>query len=1062
MAARRWIAAGLAVSIASASLGAVARQRSEADPEHPVRAATAASSVAASGMVVSLLAAATSGQPVQAGVEQGFYVDVLGTEPIAAVELWVGDAPVAREVLARADVEHASRLAWTPSEPGDALVVARALDVQGREAQSNPVALRVVPPSSIVGYVPLMSQAGDTLAAVAEREAVDVEALRVLNPDVPADATIPVDSELIVPRMPTGPMPIGTVGTAAAREPEDEPSLPPLPTGVARATAPSLRVDTGDCSATVTAAGDDVTGDVVLWEMGPAGESMVPVVELEVGGEPTRVAIGPGVHTFVASRSVDGATRAWSALVGATGQDDCAPGWTGEVAIVDGVVAADGTGVDHAYLYVSSGPGQWVRVPEEGFVPRTPSGFDFSEHLPDLSGSFQVEAWGWANGALVPLGEGAFTPQQAEPSRLTIDGLPEITLRWYEPNEGTGPETLSTGGEIESIDSTWGEQRFRWSTPLPGVTSLLVQVSHSTFAEGAGPRPDGLVLQHTLANPAQQGTFGIDFDALEVIDFRPGVDRRRIASSDAVDAHTGYGDVVVLDESLFGPPATASETQPDLDPLDDFPLGGGNDFVVRVVPLISDQYLGVVSNEVALTLDSSPEPQDGESSYELDVELTKQPTPPDLRYATCWQFRGWTDDAAVAAALAQEDVALADNPLASLSPTKAMVAFRTLYPYRFWTWFLDNVGSDTPICGGCWSVHGARFALAGGECQPETGFVDAVFGGFKQLVSSLSRAWSALKAAVVKAVVTATGCTELGDAAADVCGKVAEVALNAALVAVGVPPSLPDWEQLVALAEGEIAALGVALLSDLGVPCDESTVVAQMSDTPELTCEGAIKAMLGEGMEQIQQLHRDTGNAMGFGFPPLMKVEPHPRGQVGPAEVKLTISPTKFSASAGGKTCSALVTSSSSWAPKPYPTSLLGTPRPIFFSTDVVIPASVSQSSGEATSFFIIRPSPVTGTTFDKIMLRLPDLPFDPAQPFRYGTASKTYLLYPPADWDPVLVGGFSKGHGSASWRRHPYHWSLLHVGAELKLGFLSSCASTEFRTWRLQGVFGAPLVASS
>ena len=1062
-----WLAAGLAVTVAGASLGTVARARSDDGGLVP-RVTAPAIDVAPSGMVVTLVSAAASGQPVAAGVEQAFYVEVLGTEPVAAVELWVGDGPVAREVLAGDAVEHATRLAWTPVDaPGAVIVVARALDTEGSEAQSNPVALHVVDPEPVVAYVPVVAQAGDTLEAVAQRAAIDVEAIRVLNPSV-RNGTIPAGVELIVPTIPTGPLPLPVDAPASTARGEDAErlTLPPLPDGIERMTPLGLHVEADECGAAGRASGDDLAGDVVLWEIGPEGDAMVPVAAMDVEGEPVRVAIGAGEHTFVASYSVDGVTRSWSALTAVAGAAECAPGWSGEVRLLDGVVPVVDSDVDRAYLYVSWVPGRWVRVPETGFVARTEAGFDFSEHLPVMPEGFRLEAWGWEGGELVHIGNGAFTPPPAEPGLAVIDGLPEIGLRWYGPKTAPGLQVLSAGGEIENLEGKWGRQRFRWSTRLDGVTGILVQVSDTSFPPGAGPHVGGLVLQHTLANPGTAGDFAIDFDSLEVIDLRSGRHYvSNLASSGPLDAGPSYGDLVVLDKSSFGPPPTASEVKPDLDPFDDFDAVPRTRYVVRVVPMVSDHYLGVGSNEVALTLDSTPDAEPNQASYELDVDLTKPPTPPDPLYVTCWQFQGWTDDAAVAAALAAEDAAIvldpaANNPYSNVSASTIQRLLRFKYPYHFWTWFLAEVGADTPICGGCWTIEGHRVSLAGGKCH-DSGFFEAVIGAVKQIVNNLSAAYAAVKQTVITNVVKFSGCEELGDTVADACETVATVALDAALVAVGVPPSLPNWEQLASLAEGEIAAVGTAMLVGTGIPCDEATAFASFHGKEEFTCEGAIKAMLEAGKEQVADLQRDTANAMGFGFPALMKVVPHPAGQVGPGEVKLTVSPTRFSASAGGTTCSTSVASASSWTAKPLPPSEIGEPHPPLGPSDVVIddgPLLV----GEGRALLVLPQQEFTGTTFDKTWVRLPDLPFDPAHPFRYAPASKTYQLYPPTDWPAVSVDHFTTGSAVVWPRSHPYHSFLLRVGAELRLDFLAPCTDYEWRTWRLLGGFGAPEVAGS
>ncbi|MCZ7528474.1 MAG: hypothetical protein M5U14_20145 [Acidimicrobiia bacterium] len=511
--------------------------------------------------------------------------------------------------------------------------------------------------------------------------------------------------------------------------------------------------------------------------------------------------------------------------------------------------------------------------------------------------------------------------------------------------------------------------------------------------------------------------------------------------SQAVKAGSlGYQDLVVA--GPVGPitTATASPVPLDLDLGPGFDEGLGVELHVRVLPFSGDTYLGSVSNDVVLQTPDpesvaaaealgEPEPPPGQKHYDLDVTLLSGPRPPDPRYMTCWQFVTW------------------DWEKVDLS-----LFFQPDGPYKTWFWFTQAVGTN-PICAGCYDFGSTKVALAGTSCD-DGGFLDFLWESAKAFVDTLSSTFAFIKSALVDVVVTATGCKAAGGGS--VCSTLAGVALDAALISLGIPPTLPDWDQLVASMKGDIVALGVSLAEQAGVPCDEASFATEIHGQDQFSCEAALSALVDEAVDQVDQAFADAANQMGFGFPPGMVVKPHPQGQVAPARVRIDVRQTDPKVTTlTGTTCDAGVFTTGWWAAKPsWLGTLFGKPASPSVVVEEVAPAWFAQYSQIPQAFWY-------GPPFELVNWRLPDLkkpaPFTPLVP-----ASRTYSLYPPTTYELVPVAQFgppSSFPGQSApptvtklWYQWPRHVFLLNEGATFKLTVLSPCASGETHTYTLPG----------
>jgi len=1043
-----------------------------------------------SGMIVSLSRPGFVDLPASIGLENAVVVSVTADRPVVAVELLDGATVVSRVVPASPVAERADRMTWIPLAEGVTTLIARAYDGDGHVGQSNPLRIDARRPESMAGLVPVSTAEGDSLASLAAANGVEVTTLALLNG---LDASTASD-----------PIPAGTpldVPVAAPAPFESEPTaVIPLPDSLELAQPPTLQIGVDGCAATVDAKSGGSKQKLILFRVPPTGGAVAPVAK--IGGNSVVVPLTSGVQDFVVAAGVDDELVAWSLPVSVTAGSGCS-GWSGDVRFEGGVLVAD-TEAESAYVYLSTTVGEWVRVPPTGFVPRGSSGFDFSKYLPPLVGStVKLEAWGRLGGKLVLLGTGVWTPPTTaggdnEVAIVVSDevGLPKSQLWWLRPadwkHNGQPPKAV-TAGDVLAPDVL----RFQWSSPFPGITHGIVQVTSSAVPPTAGPKPGGVLYQDVVQG--RDGTFDIDF--AKVFDSFYAHKNGTIHEVSETEGSGTYVTLAGLGGSPGGSPAAeavvkstvgANPHPVDLDPTDGPGPGDSTDstspdetngmfsqtFVVRVVPMAADNWGGLVTNDVDLTVDPTGRFQvapAGEKPYNLDVALVTPPRPPDPNKTRCWQFAGWTDDDAVKAEIAKEKLAAEQASAQGQFPPASA-------NYVFWSFLVDQLG-QSPICGGCYHFGSTSVALAGGKCD-DGGFLDDLVGAFKTFVNMLSSAYAFIKSTIVDLVVTASGCKALGSGAASFCNTLASVVLDAALTSLGIPPSLPNWDQLIAAAKGDIVAIGVGLATQLGVPCDDADFAAEVHGNSDLTCEAALNALLDEAVAQIDQMYSDTSTSMGFSFPPMMRVRPHPDGQIGPASVAITVNPTKYSNAEAGKTCSVGLYPKSTWFGSPD--ILAGFVYGATVGGPIVSGVTPGSFPGASTAPMKIPHLFWSDKAFETGFFDLPHLTLASvgsglAKPETglWQPVTKTYDLYPPFDAELVPVTylsstvsytGINPGVGNKSGKplvnihqsqgQLPKHVFLLNKGAVFSIFVLSPCAAGGgLHRWSLPGFDAGPAV---
>lgn len=892
------------------------------------------------------------------GVPLQVRAHAVGTEPIGAIELWAGAERV--ETWAASDEgtsQHAS-WSWMPSEPGPALLLARAIDVRGRVAQSNVLRLDVAAAGPGTAW-----HSGITLAVA--------------------------------------------------------PGPPELALAV-----PAVQLEVAGCSASVSVSDVDPAAiGVGLYDLAPSSLTFEPMLTLPAVQSPPVVPLSSGLHLFTASVYADEA-EVYSNPV----QIDIPPGcdegtWSGPVRLHDGALILP-QDVDRAYAYLTRDGGTAVRLPADPGEFMEPLGgvYDASPHLPSLDAdTLSVEAWGWKGGDLVSLGTGTWTAPEGGSSGssggsfATAPGTLGPNTSLYEVHDILLGSEFHCGQqfcfeeqlftEIEVTRPPAGtfkpvNHTFRWQTQASGVDEAVWQVFFHPPPGTADLDPPFLLDQGPVPlDDADPGDFVID-----LMPYLTGVVPINVGPADQAKGAQEQLKTILDPSLVLGGPTTdaAAVNLAWLPPGQiGYGTGGGNevtdatfnvpdgalmpgDLWVRVVPIAGSAPVAP-SNAVHVNIDEfvphaiNPSGPDYSDRYQLSIEHTP-PVAPNDDYARCAVIAEVTDEF--------ND----SNPL-------NVVWLAAIQK--------GHICYDPPDDDG-WSP------------------LD-VFEAFVEWVSDawdfVSGAWDDIKGFVVDFVLTAVPCDEFADA--DTCETIAGYALDAALVAVGVPPSIPDFDTTIGAFKGEI---GEAMIEMAGLEgaCDAAATAKAAPGGGGLpTCDDIIDAAMTELVAQVEaQQHNAAENAIDRSAPKGIVLEPHPDGLWKPPSI--TVTATRISEEPVPVACyvSASMTSkltNHTWMEMDQ----------VKEGTSVNWVWKESQVSGDVSG------SPLSGPGFT-----LPDLAL-------HESHTQTIWLSNELDWWESL-----KAKHWEVWQQggHPYidtpdvlnhAYRLLQAGAELTFGASSNCAQS-------------------
>lgn len=844
----RLVILALAAVVATGAMIVAVRLQALPTPTPTERPAVVAP---AQPLIVSVAAVRNADGRVFAGLPVTVSAHALSETGVAALELWDGARLVAVHETDPASSSPAAyaRWQWTPAEMGLHTLFVRGVDLRGGVVQSNAVRVRVT--------------------------------------GAPVPSTGSLTGEL-VSLASVGSPPRSATRSASVRYGIDAPNVQATLNGC------ELQLKVSDVPATAT--GIQVVG------LAPAGSSFTPLMTLPAAASKQAHIINlGGGGTFLFAASVfDTTVLAYSPPVEVTAPSECeTAGWSGTVTLVGGKLQVSQS-VDKAYLYLTRGDGAAVRVPaaQGTFVEPDASGsLDFGPVLPPLGGSpLSIEAWGWKGGSLVKLGSGSFTPapsptgagggsgaagsagaavstfgsalDQVAGTLTTLRVVNTVVSNAYAGGACVGSEIalceeLSTAATIErpaNGSTTPLIKKFRWTTVLANVDQFVWQILPYPPAKTADLNPPFMVDQGVIAVPLGQseGEFSLDFNkyflhSTPTLNLKLGPSQSSAgqlhllaklagAATPAPTPTAGNGGTV----STFAFAAVEGTAA----------LAGFSDkFYVRLVP-IQFNSAASPSNPVVLDVVEPAAPikinqpvGDGWNQNAYTVKWTfEPPVGPDPAYSRCAIVTSVDWKAAGFAAPLYDQYRKLGTVLCYKPP-----------------------GDDD---WDPWDVFEA--------------FVEFVSDVWDYVSDGI--AW--IKNKVVDAVLMAVPCAQIASEA--VCKSIATAALDAALISVGVPPTLPNFDTVVAGLKADLTTFIVESAGSIpGVAeacglAEAGNVVSSKVQTCEELAGAAIDAIVA----QVKEARSDAaGQASGYAWPGVT-FEPDPRGIWHPPTFTVTVTRT--------------------------------------------------------------------------------------------------------------------------------------------------------------------------
>jgi LysM domain len=485
--------------------------------------------------------------------------------------------------------------------------------------------------------------------------------------------------------------------------------------------------------------------------------------------------------------------------------------------------------VEKIFLYVSADGADWERIPadEHDYLFSATGDFDVKPLLQPLlaeaDGDVQVslEVWAWRDGALVFLGSfyGKLSaadsgPQLAPSSSTELEAVDYVYLakKFYTKSFALTSAQLST------------DREFHWTTSVPGVTYGLWQVSTQAFPPGTSLNPPGLV--HQGVSSAGNGTFTLRFNDYFT------------SSQGGGGGFGGLGDLFGQAQEWFD---SLEGKEP---PTQTFNIWQPRFFVVRVIPMTGSPLMGSTAAQIA-----------GPASLPVFVwyQFLGNPYQPGLEpkgpvyQATILNFTPFqpADPDYKACFLSTYEMRNCNNvvpgayTVMSQGVGNIVVNGKTITPQQFQQCQLI-IPKGAPSCG-CPGVScsGSSSSCSGwdpttyGDCLADAGEWAAgalqdtynfVSGWYNKAVSFVKEWAAKLNPLCIQAKVAAAqfgGDSVTEEDVDDVCAAATEIAVTAVQIYFGIPPSLPNFDQI--MDEGLDYAISMTA-TQLGIDCNPQCV----------------------------------------------------------------------------------------------------------------------------------------------------------------------------------------------------------------------------------------------
>ncbi|MCP3975060.1 MAG: hypothetical protein GY720_11275 [bacterium] len=773
--------------------------------------------------IVPLLRVAGGGGDLVFGQHVPLVSQVLAEQPIARLELWADGTNVDSHEFADPKTDPAVPWEWVASSVGLHALEVRAFDTRGRFAGSSPSWLRVHP-----GWDP-------------------ASGIRLGN-------------------LPRSPLESASAGVVP---------------------------DPASCTATVTVPpAPNSLGQTVVGTTLGLGHNLAVAVLGASGGELTVPLTDAPVLLYVGPYDEAMATPQAPAVI--PGTSGCSDGsWVGDVTF-EGSVLRNDEALEAAYVYASDGGPTWRRLPETGFAPATAGGFDFAGLLPAVSNGRQleVEAWGWKDGQLVGLGRGRYeagtVPSSVDPIWGTAQPIAPYSslniVRYFtstttnDPDEFLWLEDVLCTGAVVHPGCGPRPATVRWDAYLLGAEAALVQVSSGHPPSGPSTDFPGLMWSRMYAMDDATSR-AIELDLIGILNgTAPTVDAAgRVAPRPS--SEFGYSDLAAMggELSVVAQPAPLGAS-----PRASTPTVGSwwldlppSRLFVRVIPFIDSRPMDGVSNSVLFEIDGTvtqvepPPAQVLKGLFDVEVRF-HHPLVANEKYAHCVRVveNPFGSDNPAPGSKSQDG----DDPLGGdLSGPDSSLQFVYDATRDSARVFTENGAVSRGL------VPGATVCAY----KPDPPDKD-IFDYVGEAISFIGEAWDTfkdlvdmVKGGIIQGIVDITGCKPEAT-----CVAALTALADAGLAAVGVPPTMPSFNELMQAAKGDIAAA----LTD--------ALIGQVCDGP---CADFAAQFVEDALDDIEEHFSElaTAQAQSGGWVlwlnPDIRVIPEPAGRLFPGSIQATV-----------------------------------------------------------------------------------------------------------------------------------------------------------------------------
>lgn len=755
---------------------------------------------------------------------------------------------------------------WSPKLIGGHTLLVRAYDEQNRSGISNVVHIKGIQDPGMV----LITRAGEkeTLSDMAQRYDVSPDLLSKVNGDIHPTEILVSGTEVFIPMAEM---------TLTSSPPAGGKSFLKLSSwlknfksglilGHGAVLAPSLSLIGGNCAAELKIGdqSEDEQG-FNIYRLDPGDISFKKIATLPANQGNT-VQTYQDVNLYGAYQYYvevfNGSAFALSDLASISVIDaDC----VGTQVKIDSLAFIP-VSVEEYYLYIMVNGGDWRRFPADEFTYlKRSDNLDFNQIVPKLVPgmvgkiTLKGEVWGLLGETATLLGsfEKIFDPQPAPAiispnslgtlltTKLEVRGVFDVSLAKYpwftEKGVGLNQEVFRFGTDTDADYGIW-------------------QVASSPFGKNVSFNPECLLLTGkangtgTHLSPFE---FGIDLttlkptvDSVTLTSFENAIVQTPIFNSPVSTEKLDYTPQQVVNKPLYGAGVLGVVNEPFVPKLGSCSMNVSTEGIIsyyaRVIPMKNGQASGKPSNTVILNYDPNGQisiliptlPIPSEPYYQLEIVNFTGVHVPEAKYEFCVQ--------------------IVENN-------------NSLFPYKQGDILCPEVfkgGSQNSLMDAIESAY------------------NFIANAYKKLSDWVTTLVEELNPLCIQAKLATTAINTGEAEVKDACHFIAVFAVAAAKTYVGLPPSLPNFDQLTELGKENLVELAAQELENNGVPCPK-----------------ACKDVIREGIEtSLNEIEKNMSNSSCVGeveahengveplcLPVGVTSKPDPRGQPAPAIVEIKV-----------------------------------------------------------------------------------------------------------------------------------------------------------------------------